>query len=265
MVRRLFLVLTALLASTPVWAATGADLTTRITAPASSTVYVAARYTASVTNSGNKNASEVVLTIQLPQTRTSPQVYVMGTVGALSAGCGRTGTVITCNLGTLNRGKSRSVFFDLTLPYSTDAMVINTDVTTTSPEVTRLNNGSFIVASPATVDATVTTGVFATNRHCTGQPVLSSFFECTLFEANGAITSHESVFNGDGTISLSEPGYSGTWFVNPALDQLHFRYFEGTTLVAEFDGRGVEARCFEGKTTFPLSPAYVSLYRVCFP
>ena len=41
-------------------------------------------------------------------------------------------------------------------------------------------------------------------------------------------------------------------------------YYDGATLVADFDGRGVNSTCFEGMTVFPSSSSgYISLYQVC--
>lgn len=91
---------------------------------------------------------------------------------------------------------------------------------------------------------------------------LTSFFECTLFPSS--ISSHDTVFNADQTISFpgAAANYTGTWS-QPSADRLVFSYFEDGLLVASFDGRGVNSNCFEGKTIFPGS-AYVSMYEVCF-
>ncbi len=100
--------------------------------------------------------------------------------------------------------------------------------------------------------------------HCTGGASLTSFFECELFPSS--ISSHETIFDAGGTITFiaAPAGYTGTWTHPPSQNRLQFDYADGTGVVATFDGRGVDAKCFEGKTVFRGSP-YVSLYEVCFP
>ncbi len=267
MLRRLLLASALLGFTMPAVAApAGPNLAVSVTPPAGVAVYQSGGYNVRVRNNGSKNAAGVTLTIQLPRTGTSPQVYVMGTLGAFSVpACAASGTVLTCGLGTIAKnGGSASVFFDLALPYSTNPLVITASAAT-SGETNPADNTVNFTASPATVAATVTPDVVHSNSHCTGGTSLSSYFECTLFPSS--ISMHETILNTGGTISF--PGvsgaYTGTWSATPAQNRLQFSYFESGDLVAEFDGRGVSAKCFEGKTLFPLNPTYVSLYRVCFP
>lgn len=267
MLRRLLLAFALLAPAVPALAApAGPNLAVTVTPPAGVTVYQSGGYNVRVRNNGNKNATAVTLTIQLPRTGTSPQVYVMGTLGAFSVpACTRSGTVLTCGLGTIAKnGGQVSVFFDLALPYSTNPLVIGASAAT-SGETNPADNSVNFTASPLTVAAAVTPDVVQTNAHCTGSTSLSSYFECTLFPSS--ISTHDTILNTGGTISF--PGvmgaYTGTWTATPAQNRLQLQYFESGDLVAEFDGRGVSAKCFEGKTTFPLNPDYVSLYRVCFP
>ncbi len=264
MIRRFALALAASLATIPAWAApAGPNLTVSVTAPLVS-VYQTGGYNVQVRNIGNKVAPAVTLTIQLPRTATSPQVFIMGTLGSFSSTCTRSGTVLTCSLGSIAKNAQTSVFFDLALPYSTNPLIIAASAATTG-DTNPANNSVNFTATPLTVTAAVTPDVVQTNSHCTGSPTLSSYFECTLFPSS--ISSHDTILNTGGTISF--PGvtgaYTGEWWVTPSQNRLQFQYFEAGDLVAEFDGRGVSAKCFEGKTTFPLSPDYVSLYKVCFP
>ncbi len=264
MIRRSILALAVSLAAVPAWAApAGPNLSVSVTAPLVS-VYQTGGYNVRVRNVGNKPAPAVMLTIELPRTATSPQVSVMGTLGAFTSTCTRSGTVLSCPLGSIAKGAQRSVFFDLALPYSTNPLVITASAATTG-DTNPTNNTVTVTPTPLTVTAAVTPDVVQTNSHCTGSPSLSSYFECTLFPSS--ISTHDTILNTDGTIGF--PGvagaYTGDWWVTPSQNRLQFRYFEAGDLVAEFDGRGVSAKCFEGKTTFPPNPAYVSLYKVCFP
>lgn len=112
---------------------------------------------------------------------------------------------------------------------------------------------------------TIGTGVVVTNSHCTGQPTLSSYFECRLFPSS--ISSHQTQFNSDGSITfIGAPAtFTGSWTYTAAQNRLQFQYFDGGNLVATFDGRGVNSRCAEGRTTFTPDNGYLSLYEVCFP
>lgn len=263
---RSLLLLLALLWSTPSWAANGPNLDVSLTPPAAARVYQTAGYNVKVRNLGNKNAAGVRLTIQLPVTRTSPTVYPMGTLGATSSSCSRSGNSLVCLLGTINRNGSTSVFFDMALPYSTMPIVFGATVTTTTTpgDTNPANNTLTYTASPLTYSVTMDTVNVATNRHCTGGTSLSSFFECTLFPSS--ITSHETVFNPDNTITFIgvSGAYTGSWTYTASSNRLQFEYLDGPDVVATFDGRGTSPKCFEGKTTF-LNPDYVSMYQVCFP
>jgi hypothetical protein len=270
---RPLLALMILAAASPAMAAgAGPDLAVSLTPPAAARVYQTAGYNMQVRNLGNKDAAGVRLTIQLPTTRTSPQVYVMGTLGAYSLPCTRTGTTLVCQLGTIRKASaspnSASIFFDIALPYSTLPIVFSAAATTTSRpgDTNPANNNVSYTASPLTYSLTVSTGATATNSHCTGSTQLSSYFECTLFPSS--ISSHQTIFNADNTITIvGEPSYTGTWTYTPATNRLQFDYDDGTGVVATFDGRGTTAngKCAEGKTTFTNNPSYISMYRVCFP
>ena len=259
-------VLVAALSSSPAWAVSAPDLAVSLTPPAGAHVYQTAGYNVRVRNVGNRNAAGVALVIQLPRTATSPTVYVMGTLGSHSSSCSVVNTSLVCALGTINRNGSDSVFFDIALPYSTAPLVIAASATTTTPgDPNPLNNTLTYTATPLTYSVTMNTVDQAVNRHCTGQPSLSSFFECTLFPSS--ISSHDTIFNADNTISFVDAPatYTGTWTYTAGANRLQFQYLDGPSVVAIFDGRGVSATCFEGKTTFPANTSYVSMYQVCFP
>lgn len=268
MTYRSLLVLAAVVLAAPAWAAPAApDLAVTLTPPVGAHVYQPAGYNVRVRNVGNKSAAGVRLTIQLPTTRTSPTVYLMGTLGAMSSACSRTGNTVVCLLGTLSRNASTSVFFDMLLPYSTLPMVFTAAATTTSvpgdsnPGNSTASHAANLLTYPVTMNHVDP----ATNSHCTGNPTLSSFFECELFPSS--ITEHQTIFDAGGTITFigAGPTYTGTWTYTAATHRLQFEYLESGQSVATFDGRGTSTNCFEGKTTFPLSPNYISIYQVCFP
>lgn len=77
---RTMLIAAALLSSTSAFAQSRPDLVTTITQPSGVHVYENGAWTFTVRNAGNKDAASVSLVIDLPQTHTSPTVYVMGEV-----------------------------------------------------------------------------------------------------------------------------------------------------------------------------------------
>lgn len=268
MTHRALLLVAALALSVPASAAPASpDLAVTLTPPPAAHVYQMAGYNVRVRNLGNKTAAGVRVTIQLPTTRTSPTVYLMGTLGARSASCARSGNSLVCTLGSLAKNASTSVFFDMLLPYSTMPMVFTATATTTSTpgDPNPANNTAVHAAALLTYPATVTHDAPAVHSHCTGNPSLSSYFECELFPSS--ISEHYATFNANGTITFVgvPASYTGTWTHTPAQNRLQFEYFDGGLPVAAFDGRGATGSCFEGRTTFPDNPDYISMYQVCFP
>lgn len=245
--------------SAPAFAA--ADLRPTISPPSGTHVYETGRYNVTVSNIGNQSASSASVVIQLPTTNTSPQVYVMGTVGAKSASCTQSGTRLTCTLGTIRKNASSTVYFDIAMPESVNPLVLTATASTTSPENSTANNVASHTAALLNYDVSFSTPVALVHDHCTGTN-LSSYYECTLFPSS--ISSHDATLETDGSISFpAEYGgtFTGNWW-SLSADHLAFEYFDGGVLVAEFEGYGVSGSCWEGLTTFPGS-TYVSMYRVC--
>lgn len=256
---RMFAASALFLASAPAFAAS--DLTTSISAPSGTYVYQTGRYTVTVNNIGNQTANSATVTIALPRTGTSPQVYVMGTLGAKSAGCTTSGTNLVCTLGNIRARRSTSVYFDIALPESTSSLAITATAATTSSENSSTNNETTVVPSLSNYLVNFSGSAVVNNRHCTGTG-LTSFFECELFPSS--LSEHEATLNADGSISFPAeygPEYGGTWF-SDSDDYLSFSYTEFGVVIAEFEGWGVSANCWEGITTF-VGSSYVSAYEVC--
>lgn len=253
--------LTAALALTAS-AQAAADLETSITLPALSDVYVEDENSVRVDNVGRHNASDVELRIQLPETATSPQVYVLGDLGAVDSRCAEVGTELVCDPGRIRRGRSKTVRFDFAMPWSVNDRYFDADATTSSSESNLGNNGDTGVASVAYVDQRIAAPAGVTNRHCTGQG-LQGFYECTLYPSS--ISTHDILLEADGSITFPPgiSGYTGSWWQDTP-DHLHFEYvLNGTTTRLIFDGNGVGGDCFEGISTFPGTP-YSAGYEVCF-
>jgi 3D (Asp-Asp-Asp) domain-containing protein len=242
-----------------------ADLRATLTGPATSAVNTPTSYTATLTNAGPTTAKGVTLTVELPLTATSPQVYILGTVGGLDPRCVVVSNTIRCALADLRKGRSHAISFAYTAPVSTKALTMKAVGAMTNTDTNTSNNSALftpVITHPVRVipvgSSTQTT---VTNTHCTGTG-LTAFFECALFPSS--LSSHTVTFNGDGTITLPEPGYTGTWS-QPTSSSLHFEYADGTGKVAEFNGFAVNgSTCFDGMTNFFPVTTYVSPYHVCF-
>jgi hypothetical protein len=258
-------VLTLLALSGSAYAA--ADVNVSIAGPVGgTTVYATGRYNFTVANIGNKSASNVVLTIDLPETNTSPQVYLMGTLIGQSAGCTLAARRITCTLGTIARNTNRVRYVDIQLPESAADLVFEATVTTTSAQNSTANDTATHIAAINYIDVPIAGPwpMTVVNNHCTGTGLVA-WFECTYFPS--AITDHTVEFHpgalpNEGTITIpGYPTFGGTWS-KPSPTELIFQYTDGGIPEADFYGNGVGGGCFEGLTTFPGS-AYVAPYEVC--
>jgi len=251
------------LASAPAMAAQLPNLGVNLTQPASVVVDTSGRYTVRVTNTGNKNAASTTLTIQLPRTGTSPQVYIMGTLGARDGRCALSGQTLTCALGTIiKNGGFTNVFFDLALPYKTGPLTITASVTNTAGESNPANNALTATPVPALFSTPITGPLDVRNDHCTGTG-LTSFFECALFPSS--IAGFDSTLNADHSVTLvgAPPDYTGTWTQNPASSSLVVDLADSGGSIGTIDARAVSNGCFQGPMTFVPPSTYSVLYRIC--
>lgn len=238
-------------------AAPHVDLGVTLNAPAVH-VYEAGSYAIQVGNTGNRNATGVVLRIDLPRAATSPGVAILGTLGARDSRCTLSGARLTCNLGTVVRATSTTVAFTLTLPYSTAPLVIAASATSaaTPPELTPANNSVSHTAQLATYPASLASGSFVA-RVCSGE-TLTSFFECELFPSS--ISQFTGTLEADHTITVTdEPGVTGTWSL--AGDTLSIEYFDGAISLGAIQAKSVGGGCFEGVMAF--EPPYVAPHEYC--
>lgn len=236
-----------------------ADIRVQLQGPSTAAVYSPYIYTANVRNIGNQRADNVRLTIDLPLTDTSPQRYILGTIaGYDTTKCSITAIKLQCTLGRLNNNQQTNISFNFTMPISTKALSIKATGSTTSNEPNQSNNSQTV--TPTLSHPTVEiTSANVLNSHCTGTG-LTSYFECELFPSS--ISHFPSTLNADRTITVSEPGWTGTWH-QPTVQQLTFTYTDGMGSEATFNGFARSSTCFEGITTFLPNLGYSSPYRVC--
>jgi hypothetical protein len=251
-----FLTAVGLLAlAAPAFAAS--DLVTTLTAP-SVRVYESGTWAVTVANDGPKTANSVVVSIELPQTHTSPTNGVMGLV-LDDGGCTLVDTTLTCDLGRIRKNRSVTRSFDLLLPEAAEDLYVTATASFSGTESNPADNVADVLVDPDNYDVPLTGPVLMEHSSCTGTD-LTSFFECTCFPAS--IQSFEATYEDDGSIAIAgQPDYSGLWWQND--DQhLAFELYFGPDLVAWFDGYGTSASCFEGLTQFPGS-TWVAPYESC--
>jgi hypothetical protein len=239
-------------------AATPADLEVEVLGPNNSFVYTSYVYQVRVTNVGRTRAENARVTIDLPLTDTSPNQYVLGRLTNIDTKCQLVNNKLECDLGRIRGRRSKDVKFTFLIPVSTKTLDIKA---TTAADVDSNSNNDVDtkILNPKYQDNIITGPVNVLNQHCTGTN-LTSFYECVL--SPSSVTDHPTTLNGDGTISFAVPGYTGSWY-QPSSKELSFTYSAGSTVVLEFHGYAVSANCFEGLSTFPPRPAYVSPYSVC--
>lgn len=239
-------------------AAPHVDLSVTLTAPAVH-VYESGTYSIRVANTGNRNASGVQLVIDLPRTGTSPQVYLMGELGARDSRCSFAGQRLTCTIGTLNRNTSTTIAFNLKLPYAVAPLVISAAAssTGTAPELTQTNNSLQHTAQLAAYPTTLAGGDFE-NRSCSGSTTLTSFFECELFPSSIQGFTGNLAANGSVTID-GEPTISGAWWL-VGNDTLHVEYVDGATIYT-LDAKSIGGDCYEGRMNF--GNGWVALHEMC--
>jgi len=238
-------------------AAPNVDLRVQLTAPAVH-VYEMGTYRISVSNAGNRNATNVQLVIDLPRTHTSPQVLLMGNLGARDGRCAYASQRLTCNLSTIARGSSTApITFDLRMPYSTAPLVITATATSSgqAPELTPADNAVSHTAQLALYPHAVSGGA-ANTRVCAGTG-LTSFFECEQFP--GSISDFDSVLEADHSITTDNGATTiGSWQVSG--NYLHVEYYDGGgTYTANLASVGGD--CFEG--VFQFSGNYVGVHELC--
>ena len=237
-------------------AAQAADVSTTVSLKASE-AYGVETHKVKVSNASG-NARNVSVTIQLPETNTSPSVYVLGDLVSYDSRCVEVGTTLECSLGRIKGGRAKTVSFEMALPWSAADLEFEATASTTSSDSNASNDSDSDVASVSYIDTVISGPQDITNQHCTGTSLVA-FYECALFPSS--LSGHTATLESDGSISFSFTGYGGSWGQD-SDDHLWMEYTSGGSVVAEFEGNGVGGDCFEGLTTFPGS-SYVSPYEVC--
>lgn len=243
-------------------AASRPDLTVQVLSPASVLVGETAQYTVQVRNAGTRTAAAVTVTIDLPATRTSPGVYVMGELSNVDSRCTRSAARLTCNVGSLARSGSTNVGFSLALPYSSAPLSIAARAQTSTLEPNLTNNEASAVADVTYYAEPVIAPVVAEVSHCTGTTALTSFFECSLYPSS--LSSHQVELRDDHSLAFpgEAPSLGGEWDQTTDSD-LTMTYRDLGAALGTFVGKAVGDGCFEGLMRFTANAGWVSPYRVC--
>lgn len=236
------------------------NLRVQMTGPASISANSPYQYTVTVRNIGNAPAAGVKVVVDLPETDTSPNKYILGTVSGLATGCTIVTRKIQCTTsGNLNNNQQRVYTFNLSLPVAAKVLRLTaTGSTTTANEEDPYNNA--VTITPVfNYPANPLTGANVLISMCTGRN-LSSFFECELFPSS----QQHHVFTLHPDMSVSVYGQTvGSWDQAAGTNRLHLLMVNGGTTI-EFDGYASNTTCFEGKTTFTPSPSgYMAIYKAC--
>jgi uncharacterized repeat protein (TIGR01451 family) len=232
-----------------------------LTGPSSAQVGSPYVYTVNVKNIGGSTANGVKVIVDFPETNTSPQKYILGTLSGIDSRCQVVSRKLNCQLGNLTHSgpnQTAQFTFNLALPVSTRTLQIKaTGSSTSSNEADPLNNVATITPTPAYASNQLTSATVLVSM-CTGQG-LSSFFECELF--SGSQQHITLSLNADYSVTYSGQTV-GSWdqFVSP--QKLHMLLYDGGS-TAEFNGFATNNTCFEGLTTFTPASPYVAPYKVC--
>ncbi len=254
------LAITALLAASvaaPAYAA--ADLEVTLGEPSGLYVDQSGTWDVVVENVGNRNANNVSLIIELPETNTSPNVYVMGVLGSFDSACSQVGTTLDCSLGRIRKGQAEVVSFDIALPYADGGLEVYASAATSSSESNTSNNDDSVIHSQLYYANAVAAPLAVVNEHCTGT-ALTSFYECVV--SPGSVSSHGATFESNGDVTFPFATTVTGFWQQPTADTLTFQYWDNGAVVADFEGVGVAGGCWEGLTIFPAS-GYVAPYRIC--
>jgi hypothetical protein len=252
-----------LAATVPVQASspTKADLEVTVLAPSTTPlVDVVGHYSVNVVNVGSRQADGVVLSVQLPTTHTSPDVFLMGDLANIDARCSSQGTKLSCNLGRINRNSGTVVSFDLALPYTSAPLQLTATASTATAESSLDNNQAGLTTSLAYYKNEVASSVPIDITSCTGA-TLTSFFECNVYPGNTQIHNFQLEPNGTVVPAGSHSSVLGNWS-QPTPEDFLLEFGSPGNVSATFRGKGVEGGCFEGVTTFT-SLQYFAPYRVC--
>lgn len=257
----LLLVLIAFGAETASAAPQPPNLRVLLTGPTSAQVRSPYLYTVNVKNIGGSTAANVTVVVDLPETNTSPQKFILGALSGIDQRCQIVARKLNCALGNITKSglsQIKEFTFTLALPVSTRTLEIKATASTmTVPETNPLNNTASIIPTPAYAANQITSATVLVS-HCTGTN-LSSYFECELFPSS--ITSFVMDLNADTTVTY-QGQYIGNWDQLVSPQQLHFTLNDGGSS-AEFNGFATTSSCFEGLTTFLPTSNYVSPYKVC--
>jgi uncharacterized repeat protein (TIGR01451 family) len=240
------------------------DLQVQMQGPTAAMVRSPYLYTVNVKNTGKTNAANVTVVVDFPLTNTSPTVYILGNLSGINTGCQVVSRKLNCNLGTINKNKTKSFTFNFTYPVTTKPLELKATASTTTPGEVNLVNNQFTLTQPVSYATNQLTSATVLVSLCTGTN-LTSYFECELFPSS--IQSFTMTLNSDSTITIPNyAGYTGNWdqLTSPQNQTLHFTVTETSTGdIAEFNGFAISGTCFEGLTTFTPNNGYISPYKVC--
>ena len=237
------------------------NLRVLVSGPASAQVNSPYLYTVNVKNIGGSTASNVTVVVDLPETNTSPQKYVLGNLSGIDSRCQVVARKLNCVLGSITKtGTTQTKIFTFNYAFPVTSQIVEikaTAATTTPNETNAANNVASHFPTPAYAANQLTSATVLVTS-CTGRG-LTSFFECELFPSSQQ--SHIFELNSDMTVTYNGD-FVGNWDQFASSQQLHLLLSDGSS-GAEFNGFATNNTCFEGLTTFTPASVYNSAYKVC--
>jgi hypothetical protein len=237
------------------------NIQVQIQGPATAFARSPYQYTVTVKNIGGSTANGVIVYVDFPQTDTSPQQYILGTVSGIQSGCQIVSRRLKCTLGNISHsgpGQTKQFTFNFAYPVSTKMLEVKATGTSTSTNEANPGNNVASVFPPIGYATNQLTSANVLVSMCTGHN-LTSFFECELFPGSQQFVTLS--LNADTTVTY-EGQNVGNWNQYGSYQQLHMTLSDGGS-TAEFSGFAVNNTCFEGLTAFTPDGGYVSPYKVC--
>lgn len=248
-------ILTGLLALMGAQAHAAADLKMELTGPQQLNVGTGFTIHMKVQNIGNSRANSVEARVALP---------VGAQLAAVPSGCVLQSNSVKCRMSRLNSGASIQADLVLLGVPAPAILVFQGSSSTTTNESTFANNNPSLTVSISSLPPQISLqpGHQILGLICSGGAPFT-------FAACGPSSTQPLNFQLDvnGQINTWQPDYAGLYVQN---DPTHIRVtvVNNYTLQAEaiFEGSAVDARCFEGTTSYPMAgQPWYGAFRFCLP
>ena len=224
-----------------------ADLQLIVAGVASTLINDSNTYSVQVENIGNQRARNVTVDVSLPNTGQ----FLQSTVG----NCALSGVVLSCDLGRIRAGGSRSIAFNFQAPNTAGTQYFTAQTQTRTAESSLSNNQDTLTTQvndpvppppPSPVAVTVAPPEAFLMQSCTSTSGPLTWQDCTP----SSLTQNTIILDVGGVLSgLTASGYVGSWSQNSSLTTIDAIATNSSTASQSLmTGVGVSIDCFEGTT-----------------